>query len=272
MSAHVIGPEDVAAVSNLESLFSLLRERLDWPLGPAASSDEGAFQWTAAELNISDDAAWRLRDGSVRQLRPLVPNQPWGIFLVEFRDGHVYRTALRQVLRGLVPKKRGRDANLPAWKHENLLFICTTSEYDRFTFGHFRGKQHERARLATFSWQRNDPFVRTLCEYNLPRLQWPEDDGADTEAWLNEWTCAFDKEPLTKVFFSEIANWYFWAVSQVRFPKDAPKEADGHDHVSVIRLITRLIFCWFVKEKGLIPDALFDERKVAQMLDEYRDG
>jgi adenine-specific DNA-methyltransferase len=77
---------------------------------------------------------------------------------------------------------------------------------------------------------------------------------------------AFDVEAVTKDFFREIANWYFWALKHVRFPKDAPKEADGHDHISVIRLITRLIFCWFVKEKGLIPDTLFDERKLAQTL------
>ena len=26
------------------------------------------------------------------------------------------------------------------------------------------------------------------------------------------------------------------------------------------------MFCWFVKEKGLIPDVLFDERKLPQIL------
>ncbi len=77
---------------------------------------------------------------------------------------------------------------------------------------------------------------------------------------------AFDVEAVTKDFFREVANWYFWALKHVAFPKDAPKEADGHDHISVIRLITRLIFCWFVKEKGLIPDGLFDERTLARTL------
>jgi hypothetical protein len=65
---------------------------------------------------------------------------------------------------------------------------------------------------------------------------------------------AFDVEAVTKAFFAEVANWYFWSLKYVRFPKDAPKEKDGHDHVSVIRLITRLVFCWFVKEKGLIQN------------------
>jgi len=63
---------------------------------------------------------------------------------------------------------------------------------------------------------------------------------------------AFDVEAVTKAFFVDVANWYFWALKHVSFPKDAPKEKDGHDHVSVIRLITRLIFCWFREGKG--PD------------------
>jgi hypothetical protein len=77
---------------------------------------------------------------------------------------------------------------------------------------------------------------------------------------------AFDVESVTKQFFLEIANWYFWALRHARFPEHAPKEADGLDHISVIRLITRLIFCWFVKEKGLIPDDLFDQRKLENTL------
>ena len=80
---------------------------------------------------------------------------------------------------------------------------------------------------------------------------------------------AFDVEKVTKDFYKELANWYFWALRYVRFPKDAPKEADGHDHIAVIRMITRLIFCWFVKEKGLIPAELFDQRRLDELLDGF---
>lgn len=83
---------------------------------------------------------------------------------------------------------------------------------------------------------------------------------------------AFDVEAVTKAFFTEVANWYFWALKHARFPKDAPKEKDGRDHVSVIRLITRLIFCWFVKEKSLVPAGLFDERKLADLLVDFAPG
>lgn len=77
---------------------------------------------------------------------------------------------------------------------------------------------------------------------------------------------AFDVEAVTKDFFREVANWYFWALRHASFPKDAPKENDGHDHISIIRLITRLIFCWFVKEKELIPGELFDQKLLMEKL------
>ena len=82
------------------------------------------------------------------------------------------------------------------------------------------------------------------------------------------WQKALDSSELNKRFFLEVANWYFWALNHIEFPKDAPKQ-DGRDHISVIRLITRLMFCWFIKEKGLVPDTLFDERKLGQILNGF---
>jgi len=84
------------------------------------------------------------------------------------------------------------------------------------------------------------------------------------DAWIE----ALSTQALNKRFYQELANWYFWALTQAQFPKDAPKDADGRDSLSLIRLITRIIFCWFLKEKGLLPDALFDQR-IATLLGDY---
>ena len=35
---------------------------------------------------------------------------------------------------------------------------------------------------------------------------------------------AFDVESVTKAFYKELADWYFWALKHVRFPKDARKQ------------------------------------------------
>jgi len=84
---------------------------------------------------------------------------------------------------------------------------------------------------------------------------------------------AFDVESVTKAFYKELANWYFWACDIAVFPKDAKPDADGKPSVHLIRLITRMIFCWFLREKrnpqtgeGLLPDALFDPRRIRELL------
>jgi hypothetical protein len=82
------------------------------------------------------------------------------------------------------------------------------------------------------------------------------------------WQKTLDTSALNKRFYQELANWYFWALPQARFPQQAPKDADGRDSLSLIRLITRVIFCWFLKEKGLLPDALFDPRQVPTLLND----
>jgi hypothetical protein len=84
---------------------------------------------------------------------------------------------------------------------------------------------------------------------------------------------AFDVESVTKAFYKELANWYFWARERAVFPKDAKPDAEGKPSVHLIRLITRLMFCWFLREKrnpqtgeGLLPEALFDPRHIRELL------
>lgn len=79
---------------------------------------------------------------------------------------------------------------------------------------------------------------------------------------------AFSVEKVTKEFYKEIAYWYFWAVKEVRFPKDAEEENNGRN-ISVIRMITRIIFIWFMKQKGLINPALFDIGNISNLLKNF---
>ena len=80
------------------------------------------------------------------------------------------------------------------------------------------------------------------------------------------WAQTLSTEELNKRFFSDIANWYFWAVDQVTFPDDADEEEEVRNATSIIRLLTRLIFVWFVKEKGLVPDAFFNQPELGDIL------
>ena len=80
------------------------------------------------------------------------------------------------------------------------------------------------------------------------------------------WQKTLDSSELNKRFFKEVADWYFWATQRAVFPADAPKDEEGQDSISVIRMITRLIFVWFLKEKGLVPEELFNRSHIETLI------
>ena len=75
-----------------------------------------------------------------------------------------------------------------------------------------------------------------------------------------KWFGVFDNDVLTEQFYKELQDWFFWAVKHVHFPNDINDDTDDkkYNPQNVIRLITRLIFIWFLRQKGLVPKELFN--------------
>ena len=78
---------------------------------------------------------------------------------------------------------------------------------------------------------------------------------------------------LNERFYREVANWYFWALKApgVILPRSietihTPEEREKQRSIFFIRLLTRLIFCWFLQEKGFLPRDLFRRRVVEELL------
>ena len=67
------------------------------------------------------------------------------------------------------------------------------------------------------------------------------------------WRAALSTKTLNEKFYKELSHWFFWARGLVTFPEGAGEKTE----VPLIRLLTRVIFCWFIKERGLIPETLF---------------
>ena len=78
----------------------------------------------------------------------------------------------------------------------------------------------------------------------------------------------FSVEVLTKAFYQELSDWYAWAVKKVHFPNgiDDDNDNEAYNSEAMIRLITRLIFVWFIKQRHLVPDEFFDERYISNHL------
>lgn len=86
---------------------------------------------------------------------------------------------------------------------------------------------------------------------------------------LKEIKSAFSIQPLTKEFYKEIQTWFYHALEnyekEIFFP-------GGKKEENLIRLITRLMFVWFIKQMGLVPEKLFDPKELKNIVKDFENG
>ena len=84
------------------------------------------------------------------------------------------------------------------------------------------------------------------------------------DAWID----TLSTQKLNKDFYQQLAWWYMWATKEVEFPKGGGPDRNA---IGVIRLLTRLIFVWFIKERGLVPNTLFEREALRGLLKQAPD-
>jgi hypothetical protein len=162
-------------------------------------------------------------------------------------------------------------------EHPYCLFVFSDKAQSSWHFLNVKyGEKAEKRRLLRRITVRADGGLRTATErLQMIDLALTGKDLFGTSALeiQKRHDEAFDVESVTKDFYKQLSNWYFWARERAVFPKDAKPDAEGKPSVHLIRLITRLIFCWFLREKrnpqtgeGLLPEALFDPRQIRELL------
>ena len=108
-------------------------------------------------------------------------------------------------------------------------------------------------------------FTYLLGENTQTRTAQDRFSALNKQSTLQDLKTAFSVEVLSKEFYDKLYKWYDRAQSQVRFPND--EQAENHTQTSLIRLLTRLLFIWFIKEKRLINPDLFDKDKLQTLID-----
>jgi len=99
-------------------------------------------------------------------------------------------------------------------------------------------------------------------------------DCATFDKLYEKWQKVFNSEVLTKQFYNDLFEWYQWAVdpeTRCTFPANVDTQIDDREDIDtcIIRLITRLMFVWFIKQKDLVPSKIFDEEYVATILKNF---
>ena len=109
-----------------------------------------------------------------------------------------------------------------------------------------------------------------LGELSLPaRLLWMDarEINPDFEGLLAAWTACLDTEELNKRFYADLSAWFARACQQAKFPLARESKIERH----LIRLITRILFVWFIRQKRLVADEFFVEEKARELLAAYRE-
>ncbi|MBI5770019.1 MAG: N-6 DNA methylase [Verrucomicrobia bacterium] len=113
--------------------------------------------------------------------------------------------------------------------------------------------------------------VEILHDFALPQLV-ADFTVANFVALHAAWQKRLGSYALSNDFYREIADWYFWAHHQVadgaiRLPQHCDTEQEKS--LFLIRLLTRVIFSWFLVEKRLIPTDLFREHRLKTLLKDF---
>jgi len=185
----------LAAIKSFEELIAYLREKMGWPID-FTDFEELTFEYTPEELGIDAKNAAKIQE--IKRLRPLSPEQPWGIFFVKFEPKRLPVVALRRILGQVALKKRAsaNSAERAAWAADDLLFVSSYGEGDeqQISFAHFSQPRdgHDLPTLKVLGWDNRDTALhldgvaRELTEH----LAWP-DNERDAEAWRARWRAAF---------------------------------------------------------------------------------
>ena len=185
----------LASIKRFDQLIAYLRSEMGWPID-GDDFEELTFEYTPEELGIDTKNAAKIQE--IKRLRPLVPNQPWGIFFVKFEPKRLPVVALRRILSQVALKKRAsaNSAERTAWAKDDLLFVSNYGVGDerQISFAHFSTPTngHDLPTLKVLGWDNRDTALHldTVATELTEHLAWPKNDN-DASAWREQWRAAF---------------------------------------------------------------------------------
>ncbi len=184
--------QDLRKVNDIESLMTYFSENLGWAIDPDDyyDIDDITYDFDASDLGLKEEAFAKI--SSLKQLRPLVDEQRWGIFFVNFESNRFEVSALRKILSGLIPARRNADHAV--WDKKDLLFLCTWGERNKVTIGaaHFEDAEKGLPQIKMISCEpAAEDFTQiNIFEQRLAKLAWPS-NPSDIAAWHEAWASAF---------------------------------------------------------------------------------
>ena len=218
------------------------------------------FQLTGDEISLSDQTTTSYGGGEVDNRI----YQSYLFFALKLRGSTYTRTQLSQIVREI--NKLTPMPAMVVFQHSQAI---TFAVIDRRL--HKRDESKDVLEKVTLIKDINldEPHrahIDILFDLSLSELC-RQHKVSDFLGLHQTWKETLDTEALNRQFYQRLFDWFEWAVSEGKFPTTEKKTLSPQEHV--IRLITRLLFVWFIKEKGLVSANLFDETQMRALLKDY---
>lgn len=101
--------------------------------------------------------------------------------------------------------------------------------------------------------------IEILCDLSLEQLKqdFPVTNFTELQT---AWQKTLDLKQLNERFYQEVSTWYYYALNKIKLPIKPQFYKDDKENVKhfSVRLISRLLFSWFLKEMGLIDKRLLE--------------
>lgn len=110
--------------------------------------------------------------------------------------------------------------------------------------------------------------IEILADFQLEKLD-KDFRIRNFEQLHSAWERRLGTYALNERFYKDIANWYFAALQDKRLVYPRSVNTEEQRPMFLIRLLTRLIFCWFLQEKDLIPPEVFSEQLAKDLLKDF---
>ena len=243
-------------IENFDPANTMNRERAlldEW------DSVDILFQLTGDEITLSDQTTSGSEEGGIDNS----VYQSYLFFALKLRGNGYSRTQLSQITREI--NKLTPMPAMVVFQHGRSL---TFAVIDRRL--HRRDESRDVLEKVTLIKDINLGAPHRAHIDILFDLSHRQRQFSNFNALHEAWKDALDTEALNRDFYKELFKWFEWAVSEAKFPAEEAKTLSPQEHI--IRLITRLLFVWFLKEKGLVAEELFNEDDVRNLLkDCHRD-
>lgn len=178
----------------------------------------------------------------------------------------------RTVLSSLLRKMNRKAEGLP------VIGVFRTSDGQEMSIGAIERKEPKRLghgdRLGKVSLLRGVCLTGSVHQGHLRILERMHLGTAQRSRMTSvgdlerHWRDVFSVQVLNKEFYGQLFDWYLWAKTQVQFPmpKDSGISDAENAERACIRLVTRLLFTWFLRARDLVPKELFDKEDLGTLL------